>query len=325
MTEMMTAVTIKHDHGLQLANVPRPVAGPGEVLIRVAATALNRGDLLQRIGMYPPPKGASEIMGLECSGYVAACGPDVTRWKVGDAVCALLPGGGYGEYTTAHEGSCLPVPGRLTMEEAASLPETMMTVQANVFDRCQLSDGETFLVHGGSSGIGVSAIQMARLAGARVFTTAGTDEKCLACEQLGAEQAINYRQQDFTEVMNAVGGVDVVLDMVGGDYVQKNVDILKVDGRIVNIAFQNGAKVEVDLLRLMLKRGMLAGSTLRARANAEKSSIRERLEARFWPAVEAGTINPVVDQVFPLAEVEVAHERMKSSAHIGKIILKMAD
>ena len=325
MTEMMTAVTIKDDHGLQLANVPRPVAGPGEVLIRVAATALNRGDLLQRIGMYPPPKGASEIMGLECSGYVAACGPDVTRWKVGDAVCALLPGGGYGEYTTAHEGSCLPVPGRLTMEEAASLPETMMTVQANVFDRCQLSDGETFLVHGGSSGIGVSAIQMARLAGARVFTTAGTDEKCLACEQLGAEQAINYRQQDFTEVMKAVGGVDVVLDMVGGDYVQKNIDILKVDGRIVNIAFQNGAKVEVDLLRLMLKRGMLAGSTLRARANAEKSSIRERLEARFWPAVEAGTINPVVDQVFPLAEVEVAHERMKSSAHIGKIILKMAD
>lgn len=323
MSKTMQAVLINGDAPLALGEAPRPVAGPGEVLMRVGAAGLNRADLLQRKGMYPPPKGASDIMGLECAGEITALGPDVTGWAIGDRVCALLAGGGYAEYAAVDAGSLLPIPAGMSFTEAACLPEAMMTVWANVYDRCAFQPGETFLVHGGTSGIGVMAIQMARLFGAgAIYATAGSDAKCQVITDLGGTRAINYRTEDFEAIIGATGGVDVILDMVGADYVQKNITIANVNGRIVNIAYMNGPQVQVNLLPLMLKRLVLTGTTLRAREASEKAGIRARMQAAFWSAVESGEIKPVLDTAFPAAEADAAHALMARGGHTGKIVLE---
>ncbi|OPL12877.1 MAG: NAD(P)H-quinone oxidoreductase [delta proteobacterium MLS_D] len=304
--------------------VERPVPGPGEVLIRVIAAGVNRPDILQRQGHYPPPPGASPILGLEVAGYVEATGSGRRRWHSGDPVCALTNGGGYAEYVVVPETQCLTVPGRLSMEEAAALPETCFTVWSNVFDRGHLKEGESFLVHGGAGGIGTMAIQAARVFGARVFATAGGDEKCRACERLGAEIAVNYRKEDFVDLLrDATGGkgVDVILDMVGGDYIQRNIRLASMDGRIVSIAFLRGSRAEVDFMRVMMKRLTLTGSTLRSRSSAEKARIARLLSRHLWPRVEAGEIRPVMAARFPLAAAADAHRLMESGGHIGKIVL----
>lgn len=325
MTDMMQAVISQGDAPLALGDVAKPVAAAGEVLVRVRASGLNRADLLQRKGMYPPPKGASQIMGLECAGEIVALGKGVTHWGIGDRVCALLAGGGYAEYAAIDAGSLLPVPAGMSFVAAACLPEAMMTVWANVFDRCALQKGESFLVHGGTSGIGVMALQMARVYGAgTIFATAGSDDKCATIRSLGGDgaRAINYRAEDFETVIGAAGGVDVILDMVGADYVQKNITIAKVNGRIVNIAYMNGPMVNVNLLPLMLKRLVLTGTTLRAREASEKAGIRERMQTAFWRAVETGEIKPVLDTAFPASEAEAAHALLTKGGHIGKIVLE---
>lgn len=302
--------------------VPRP--GPGEVLIEVTAAGVNRPDVLQRQGGYPPPPGASDIPGLEVAGRIAALGPEVQEWKVGDAVCALVTGGGYAEFCPAPAAQCLPVPRGLDMARAAAIPETFFTVWSNVFDRARLAAGEGFLVHGGSSGIGTTAIQLAHQFGAKVFATAGGPEKCAACEKLGADRAINYRTEDFVEVvkeMTGGKGVDVILDMVGGDYVARNLKALAVEGRLVQIAFLRGSKVELNLMPLMLKRQTLTGSTLRARPVADKAAIARSLKEKVWPLIEEGKVAPVLHATFPLREAAEAHRLMESSAHIGKIVL----
>ncbi|MEM6411040.1 MAG: NAD(P)H-quinone oxidoreductase [Pseudomonadota bacterium] len=323
MAETMKAVCVSGDAPLSLGDVPRPAPGPGEVLIRIAASGLNRADLLQRKGMYPPPPGASDIMGLECAGEIAALGEGVSDWAVGDRVCALLAGGGYGEYTAVDAGSLFPVPDGMSFTHAACLPEAMMTVWANVYDRCAFQPGESFLIHGGTSGIGVMAIQMAQVWGAsEIYATAGSDEKCATCTELGASRAINYKLEDFEAVVSGAGGVDVILDMVGGDYVQKNISIARVNGRIVNIAYMNGPKVELNLMPLMLKRLILTGTTLRARPVEEKARIRTAVERDFWPAVTSGDIKPILDTAFPAAEAEAAQALMTKGGHVGKIILE---
>lgn len=299
--------------------VPRP--GAGEILIRVAAAGINRPDLMQRAGSYPPPPGAPSTLGLEAAGEIVEVGAGVTRWHVGDTVTTLLPGGGYAEYAIAHEGSALPIPAGLSAIEAAALPETVFTVWANVFEAGALKPGETLLVHGGASGIGTTAIQMARSFGARVLATAGDAEKCALCEQLGAERAINYRTEDFEAVARDLGGVDVILDMVGGPYVQRNINILNDLGRCVMIAFLQGPKAELNLVRLMLKRLTLTGSTLRSRSNEEKARIAQEVERHVWPWIESGQVKPIIDSTFPLAEAEAAHARLSSGAHAGKIVL----
>jgi NADPH2:quinone reductase len=299
--------------------------GPGEVLISVAAAGVNRPDVLQRQGSYPPPKGVTDIPGLEVAGTVARLGPGVTEYRVGDEVCAVLAGGGYAEYCVAPAGQCLPIPAPLGMVEAASLPEAFFTVWANVAERAALKPGETFLVHGGAGGIGTAAIQIARVLGARVFATAGSDEKCRTCEELGAERAINYRREDFAAVvkeLTAGRGADVILDMVGGDYIPRNIGLLAADGRLVFIAFLKGAKAEVNFLPVMLKRLVITGSTLRIRPVAEKAAIAEQLRRRIWPEIEAGRIKPVVFATFPLAQASEAHRLMESGAHTGKIVLE---
>ena len=322
----MTAIEIEAPGGPE-ALVPgeRPVPAPrqGEVLIRVAAAGVNRPDVLQRQGGYPPPPGASDIPGLEIAGQVAALGPGAEGLQAGDAVTALVTGGGYAEYCAAPVPQCLPVPKGLSPLEAAALPETFFTVWSNVFDRGRLKAGESLLVHGGSSGIGTTAIQLASALGARVFATAGSAEKCRACEDLGAERAINYREEDFVEVVKAATkrGVDVLLDMVGGDYIQRNIRALAPDGRLCYIAFLGGSKAEVDLLPLMLKRLNITGSTLRARDVAFKGAIARNLRETVWPLIEAGRIKPVIHKTFPLAQAAEAHRLMESSAHIGKIVL----
>ena len=306
----------------QKAEVPEP--GPGEYLVKIAAAGVNRPDVLQRTGVYPPPPGASEIPGLEVSGEIAAAGPDTSRFSVGDKICALVSGGGYAEYCIAEEPAMLPVPKGLSMEEAAAIPETFFTVWHNVFERGALRQGEWFLVHGGSSGIGTTAIQLAKAFGAHVMATAGTAEKCAACEKLGAERAINYRDEDFiSAVKEASGGhgADVILDMVGGSYIERNFIAAAPDGRIVQIAFLGGPKAEVNFTRLMLKRLNLTGSTLRARPIEVKGGIAKALEDKVWPLIEAGTVRPVMDQTFPLEKAADAHARMESSVHIGKIVL----
>jgi putative PIG3 family NAD(P)H quinone oxidoreductase len=306
---------------------PTPLPGDGEVLIRVAAAGVNRPDVMQRQGIYPPPPGASDIPGLEVGGTIAAIGSGVADWKVGDVVCALLAGGGYAEYAVAPAPQCLPVPGTLDQIAAAVLPETSFTVWTNVFERGRLAAGETFLVHGGSSGIGTMAIQMARALGARVLTTAGSDEKCAACERLGAERAINYRTEDFGQVVQEVTngrGVNVILDMVGGDYFPRNLDALAVDGRLVQIAILRGSKVELPLLRLMQRRLTVTGSTLRPRSVAEKGAIAAGLRKAVWPLVDQGRIRPVIHATFPLAEAAQAHRIMEASTHIGKLVLTTA-
>jgi NADPH2:quinone reductase len=303
---------------------PVPVPGADEILVKVAAAGVNRPDVMQRRGLYPPPPGASEIPGLEIAGTVVACGAGVTRWKPGDAVAALVSGGGYSEYCIAVAGHALPIPPGLMPVQAAAMPETFFTVWHNVFERGGLKAGETLLVHGGSSGIGTTAIQLAKNFGARVIVTAGSAEKCEACRRLGADVAIDYKQQDFVAaVKEATGrkGADVILDIVGGDYIERNYEAAAVEGRIVQIAFQSSPKATVNFTRLMLKRLHHTGSTLRSRPNPDKTAIARAIEERVWPLVAAGKVRPVIDRTFPLREAAAAHARMESSEHIGKIVL----
>jgi putative PIG3 family NAD(P)H quinone oxidoreductase len=309
---------------LRVGERPFPRPGPGEVLIRVAAAGVNRPDVLQRQGHYAPPPGASDIPGLEVAGTVEAIGSGVTAWAAGDPVCALVAGGGYAEYCTAPAPQCLPVPKGLSQVEAAAIPETFFTVWHNVFERGRLRAGEALLVHGGSSGIGTTAIQLGHAFGARVLATAGSQDKCQACESLGAERAINYRAEDFVarvETITAGRGVDVVLDMVGGDYTPRNIQCLALEGRLVQIAFLKSPRVELDWMAVMRKRLTLTGSTLRPRSVEEKGAIARALHANVWPLLEAGRVRPVIHQTFPLAQAEDAHRLMESSRHIGKIVL----
>lgn len=305
---------------------PVPVPKPNEILVKVAAAGVNRPDILQRMGLYPVPPDASDLPGLEIAGEVVACGAAVTLWKPGDQVCALVHGGGYAEYCVTPEVQALPMPKGLTATEAAALPETFFTVWSNVYDRAHLAPGETLLVQGGSSGIGTTAIQLAAAMGNRVFATAGSDEKCAACVKLGAEKAFNYRTQDFlAEVKAATGGkgVNVILDMVGGDYVPKELKCLADDGRLVFIAFLRGPKTELDINELMRRRLTMTGSTLRPRPVAFKGAIARSLREKVWPLIEAGKIKPVIYQTFPLAEAREAHRLMETSQHIGKIVLSV--
>ncbi|PWK60266.1 NAD(P)H-quinone oxidoreductase [Roseicyclus mahoneyensis] len=326
MSETMRAIEITKPGGpevLKPTTRPLPVPGSGQILIAVDHAGVNRPDALQRAGSYAPPPGASDLPGLEAAGVVAAVGPDVTRWNVGDAVCALLPGGGYAQYALTHQDHALPVPAGLSMAQAAALCETFFTVWSNVFVRGRLKAGERFLVHGGSSGIGTTAIQLAHAMGARVFTTAGSAEKCAACEALGAERAINYREADFGEVIAAEGGADLILDMVGGSYLPRNVKALADDGRLVQIAFLEGPKVELNFAQVMMRRLTITGSTLRPQSDAAKAVIAADLATHVWPLIAAGRIAPVMDQVFALEDAAAAHARLESSAHIGKIVLKL--
>jgi putative PIG3 family NAD(P)H quinone oxidoreductase len=302
--------------------VPRPKAG--EVLIEVSVAGVNRPDCAQRSGSYPPPPDASPVIGLEVAGAIAACGEGVTSWQVGDAVCALTPGGGYAEYCTTPAAFCLPIPKGFTMLEAASLPENFFTVWNNLFDRGRLRSGETALIHGGSSGIGLTAIQLARQHGATVITTVGSDEKAAYCRSLGADHAINYRTQDFVaEVSRITGkrGVDVALDMVGGDYIEKNLRCLALEGRLVIIAFMRGSRVEVEWRSIMMKRLTVTGSTMRASPTERKAAIAVSLREKVWPLLENGAVKPVVHRIFPLGDAAAAHALMESSQHVGKIML----
>ncbi len=323
----MTAIEIREPGGPEVlvpATRPVPEAGPGEVLIEVAAAGVNRPDIQQRLGKYPPPPGASDIPGLEVAGAVVALGPGVEEIAMGGRVMALVTGGGYAQYCAAPVPQCLPIPEGLSAVEAAGMPETFFTVWTNVFDRGRLQAGESLLVHGGSSGIGTTAIQLARAFGARVFATAGSAEKCKACEDLGAERAINYREEDFVEAVKAATGgkgVNVVLDMVGGGYIQRNISVLAPDGRLCHIAFLGGSKAEVDFLPMMLKRITISGSTLRTRSVEFKGAIARNLKDKVWPLVEAGKVKPVVHETFALTEAAAAHRLMESSRHIGKIVL----
>ena len=325
--QTMRAVEISEPGGpeaLRPVDRPVPEPGAGQLRIRVAYAGVNRPDALQRAGAYAPPPGASDLPGLEAAGEIEALGPGVTDWTVGDRVCALLPGGGYAERVVTPAAHCMPVPEGLGLREAACLPETFFTVWSNVFMRGGLQAGERFLVHGGSSGIGTTAIQLAHLFGARVFATAGSAEKCAACARLGAERAINYREEDFVEVLRAEGGANLILDMVGGDYIPRNVKALADEGRLVQIAFLSGPKVELNFAQVMTRRLTITGSTLRPQSDLAKARIAEGLRAQVWPLLEAGRVAPVMDSEFPLEEAAAAHARMESSAHIGKIVLKVA-
>lgn len=311
---------------LQLRKGEIPAVQRGKILIKVHAAGLNGADIMQRQGEYPPPPGASPILGLEVAGEIDAMTEGVSEWRVGDRVCALVNGGGYAEYATAPAGQCLPIPGGLSFEQAAGLPETCFTVWINVFSRAALKAGESFLVHGGAGGIGTTAIQMARALGARVFATAGSEEKVQACLDLGAEVAVNYRRNDFVEaVREATGGkgVDVILDMVGGDYIERNMAAAAIDGRIINIAFRSGSVAKVDFLPMMLKRLTLTGSTLRPMTAETKARIADDLRDRVWPLIEAGEIKPLIAASFALKDAAKAHRLMESGEHIGKIILRM--
>jgi len=304
--------------------VPQP--GEGEILVKVAAAGVNRPDVMQRMGQYPPPKGATDIPGLELAGEVVALGPGATRWKVGDTLTALVVGGGYAEYCAVPEPQALPIPAGLSMAEAAAMPETFFTVWHNVFERGALTAGETILVHGGSSGIGTVAIMLAKAFGARVFATAGSPEKCAACRRLGADLAINYRNEDFVAAAKAATGdkgVDVILDMVGGDYIERNYDVAAVEGRIVQIAFLRGHSAKVDFRPMLAKRLHHTGSGLRPRSVADKGRMARAIEDKVWPLVAAGRVRPVIDSTFPLAQAAAAHARLESGQHIGKIVLTL--
>jgi NADPH2:quinone reductase len=323
----MTAISITAAGGpevLQAATLPTPQPGPGQVLVKVAAAGVNRPDVAQRMGLYPPPPGHSPLPGLEIAGEVAAAGTGVTRWKAGDNVCALVNGGGYAEYCIAEETSALPVPAGLDMVQAAAVPETFFTVWNNVFERGRLEAGEWFLVHGGTSGIGTTAIQLAKAFGARVLATAGSADKCKACLDLGADRAVDYKTEDFVAAAKeATGGkgLDVILDMVGGEYTEKNIVAAAEDGRIVQIATLGGAETKINLARLMMKRVILTGSTLRPRTREVKAGFARALEAKVWPLLAAGKVKVVMDSTFPLARAADAHRRMESSQHIGKVVL----
>lgn len=325
LPETMRAVEISEPGGpevLRLCERPVPQPGPGEIVIRLAYAGVNRPDALQRAGSYAPPPTASDLPGLEGAGEVVAVGPGA-GWQVGDKVCALLPGGGYAEYVACPAAHALPVPEGMDLKQAACLPETFFTVWSNVFMRGGLTAGERFLVHGGSSGIGTTAIQLATAFGARVFATAGSDEKCAACTGLGAERAINYRDEDFVAVMKAEGGANLILDMVGGDYLPRNVKALADDGRLVQIAFLQGPKVTLNFAQVMVRRLTITGSTLRPQSDLAKARIAEELREKVWPLLDAGRIGPVMDSTFPLDQASAAHARMESSAHIGKIVLQI--
>ena len=311
---------------LTLAQRPVPRPKPGEVLIRVAAAGVNRPDCLQRAGAYAPPPGASDLPGLEVAGTMVMLGDGVTQWKEGDEVCALTPGGGYAEFCVTTAGHCLPIPKGWSLLEAGSLPETFFTVWINVFERSRLAPGETLLVQGGSSGIGVSAIQIARAFGHRVFVTAGNAEKCAACEKLGAERAINYRNEDFVEIVKQLTegkGADVILDMVGGDYVPRELKCLATDGRLALIAFLGGSRATLDMSDILVRRLTISGSTLRPRTVEFKTAIARSLRDKVWPHIEAGRIQPVIYKVFPMAQAAAAHALMESGAHVGKIMLQV--
>jgi putative PIG3 family NAD(P)H quinone oxidoreductase len=325
----MTAIAISAPGGpnvLVPEELPVPQPGEAELLVKVAAAGVNRPDVMQRMGQYPPPKGVTDIPGLELAGEVVAVGPGVQRFKVGDKVTALVAGGGYAEYCAVPEPQALPIPAGLSLIEAAAMPETFFTVYPNVFERGALKAGESLLVHGGSSGIGTVAIMLGKAFGARVFATAGSPEKCEACRKLGAEIAINYKSEDFVAVAKkatADKGVDVILDMVGGDYIDRNYDVAAVEGRIIQIAFQASPKATVDFRRMLGKRLHHTGSGLRPRSVADKGKIAQALEQKVWPLVAAGKVKPVIDSTFPLAQAATAHERMESSRHIGKIVLTL--
>ncbi len=329
LPDRMTVIAIREAGGPdvltpELRPLPQPAAG--EILVKVAAAGVNRPDVMQRMGLYPPPQGATDIPGLEIAGEVVSCGTEVTRWKNGDLVMALVVGGGYAQYCPAHESLALPLPQTLSPIEAAAIPETFFTVWHNVFERGRLKAGETLLVHGGSSGIGTTAIQLAKAFGARVITTAGSPEKCTACIKLGADVAVNYKNEDFvaaTKAATGERGADVVLDMIGGEYIDRNYDAAAVEGRVVQIAFQASPRASVDFRRLMFKRLVHTGSTLRARAIADKAAIAQAIETRVLPLIAAGAIKPVIDSTFKLKDAAAAHARMEGSQHIGKIVLTL--
>ena len=326
LSHTMTAIEISQPGGpevLKPVTVPIPVPGHGQIVIRVAYAGVNRPDALQRAGLYAPPPSASPLPGLEASGTVVALGPNVVRWKIGDKVTALLPGGGYAEYAVTHEAHALPIPDGMTLRAAACLPETCFTVWSNIVMRGRLQAGERFLVHGGSSGIGTTAIQIAKALGARVFTTAGSDEKCAACEGLGAERAFNYRTVDWAAEVQKEGGANLILDMVGGSYLPRNVRSLADDGRLVQIAFLQGPKVELNFAEVMMRRLLITGSTLRPQSDAAKATIARQVEAHVWPMIAAKHFDPVMDSEFLLAKASEAHARMESSGHVGKIVLKV--
>jgi NADPH:quinone reductase len=313
---------------LQVRERPVPEPGPGELLVQVAAAGVNRPDIMQREGRYPPPPGASDLPGLEVAGRIAKLGEGVSGWQIGQLVCALVSGGGYAEYCTVPAPQALPLPAGLSLVEAAAVPETYFTVWTNVFERGRLRPGETLLVHGGASGIGTTAIQLARAFGATVYTTAGSDEKCAACERLGAVRAINYRTEDFVEVVRSTTsgrGVDMVLDIIGGDYFVRNLQALAVEGRLVQIARQGGSKVQFDLNVLLVKRLTITGSTLRPRTPEQKGAIARELYEKVWPLLERGEVKPLVHATFPLEHASKAHRLLEASEHVGKIVLRVAD
>ncbi|KTE25848.1 NAD(P)H-quinone oxidoreductase [Sphingopyxis sp. H071] len=326
----MTVIAIREPGGPEVLvpeTRPVPPPGPGEVLIRVAAAGVNRPDVLQRMGFYPPPPGASDLPGLEVAGTVVAVGPAGDRELLGQSVCALVAGGGYAEYCVAPGGSCLPVPLGFSMEEAAALPETVFTVWHNLFERAYVRDGETALIHGGTSGIGTTAIGLCNLFGVRTIVTCGSADKCAAATALGATHAIDYSAEDYVEAVKGLTGgkgVQVVLDMVGGDYVPRNIECLADDGRHVSIAFQRGAKAEVDVSQIMRRRLTLTGSTLRARSAEFKALLADEIHRTLWPRLSEGGWKPAMDQSFPLAEAAAAHARMQAGAHVGKIVLRLS-
>jgi NADPH:quinone reductase len=326
MSDSMLAMAIFQPGGpdvLQPVSVPVPVPGHLQIIIRLAYAGVNRPDALQRAGSYAPPANASPLPGLEGSGTVVEVGPGVTRWKIGDQVCALLPGGGYAEYAVCHEGHALPIPAGVSMRDAAGLPETCFTVWSNLVMRGGLKAGERVLIHGGSSGIGTTAIQIARALGARVFATAGNERKCQACVELGAERCYNYREEDFVAEAQKMGGFDLILDMVGGSYLPKNIKALADDGRLVQIAFLQGAKVDLNFAEVMTRRLTITGSTLRPQSDQAKARIASQVEMFVWPLISRGRFNVVVDSEYPLNQAPAAHWRLESSGHVGKILLKV--
>ncbi|CAA0102740.1 Phthiocerol/phenolphthiocerol synthesis polyketide synthase type I PpsC [Zhongshania aliphaticivorans] len=312
------------DHSMSIASEAMPKPAANEVLIKVTAAGINRPDLMQRYGLYPPPVDASPVLGLEVSGEIVAIGLAVSRWKVGDKVCALCNGGGYADYTVAPATQCLPIPKGVSITHAAALPETLFTVWHNVFQRGKLKSGENFLVHGGSSGIGTTAIQLAKAIGANVYTTAGSAEKCSACEALGAIKAVNYKDNDFVAALHDIPtgkGMDVILDMVGGDYIQKDIKLAANDGRIVFIAFQTGFNAELNFVPVLMKRLTITASTLRAQSTEQKANIAAEIEAQAYPLIAEGKFSPLIDSVFTFEEITKAHERMESGDHVGKIVV----
>lgn len=326
LSTAMLAMEISSPGGpdvLMPVSVPVPVPGHGQIIIRLAYAGVNRPDALQRAGAYAPPASASPLPGLEGAGTVVAMGPGVARWQIGDQVCALLPGGGYAEYAACNAAHALPIPAGMPLREAACLPETCFTVWSNVVMRGALRAGERFLVHGGTSGIGTTAIQIAHALGARVFATAGSDEKCRVCEDLGAERAINYRSEDFVDILRKEGGADLILDMVGGPYLPRNVKALADDGRLVQIAFLQGPKVELNFAEMMMRRLTLTGSTLRPQSDLAKARIAAEVEANIWPMIASGAFRVVMDSEYPLIQAPAAHWRIESAGHVGKIVLKV--